>query len=360
MKIVNTNEKPQLPGIYLKEKLDKMGLAVKEFAIKTGKPEKTIHAVINGSSSITPEMAVLFEQILDTPASFLLSIQNSYDTYLAQQKYEEHKKSFYEWARLFPYGDMMKKGYLPETSKIEERTKYLLQFFNIATVSAWEELYLNQGFKVQFRTSLSNEHRAHAVSAWLRKGEIEAKLMQAQKFDSKKFEHQLSLCKEIMVMNPVDFFNQVQAACLLVGVKVIFTQAIKKAPITGATRWVGEHPIIQLSGYKKTYDGLWFTFFHEAGHILLHGKRDVFLEDVSYTDFDQEKEDEANDFAKEWVCPSKEFNEFINENDYSTTAIIAFAQKVNTHPSCVLGQLRKNELLDYYAHPLDVKLKFDE
>ena len=31
-----------------------------------------------------------------------------------------------------------------------------------------------------------------------------------------------------------------------------------------------------LAERGKSDDLLWFTFFHEAGHILLHGKRDVF------------------------------------------------------------------------------------
>ena len=37
--------------------------------------------------------------------------------------------------------------------------------------------------------------------------------------------------------------------------------------------------MVQLSLRGKFEDLLWFTFFHEAGHILLHGKKEVFIED---------------------------------------------------------------------------------
>jgi len=38
-------------------------------------------------------------------------------------------------------------------------------------------------------------------------------------------------------------------------------------------------PSSKLSCRYKVEDIFWFSFFHEVGHVLLHGKRDVFLED---------------------------------------------------------------------------------
>ena len=38
--------------------------------------------------------------------------------------------------------------------------------------------------------------------------------------------------------------------------------------------------MIQLSLRYKTDDHLWFTFFHEIGHVLRHGKTDVWIEDA--------------------------------------------------------------------------------
>ena len=60
---------------------------------------------------------------------------------------------------------------------------------------------------------------------------------------------------------------------------------LPKTCVSGATRWVGsDKAIIQLSLRYKTNDHLWFTFFHEAGHILLHGKKELFIEGVNGMD----------------------------------------------------------------------------
>lgn len=85
MKTLN-KYKPQIvfhPGETLKEKLEEMGISPKEFALSTGKPEKTIIAIINGDSSITPDMAIQFEKVTRIPANFWLNSQLSYDEHLA-------------------------------------------------------------------------------------------------------------------------------------------------------------------------------------------------------------------------------------------------------------------------------------
>jgi len=69
------------PYKTLVEKLNELGMDNKEFAIRVGKPEKTITAVTNGSSSITAEMAVKFQDVLKIPASFWLRKQRRYDEY---------------------------------------------------------------------------------------------------------------------------------------------------------------------------------------------------------------------------------------------------------------------------------------
>ena len=74
------------PGETLAEKLEEMGMGPKEFAVRTGKPEKTISEILNNKSSITPEMAVQFESVTKIPARFWLNRQRSYDEYMARKK----------------------------------------------------------------------------------------------------------------------------------------------------------------------------------------------------------------------------------------------------------------------------------
>jgi hypothetical protein len=54
---------------------------------------------------------------------------------------------------------------------------------------------------------------------------------------------------------------------------VVFVPELPRTGTWGATRWLGDRAAIQLSLRYKSNDHLWFTFFHEAGHILKHGRK---------------------------------------------------------------------------------------
>lgn len=55
----------------------------KEFALHSGKPEKTIKLILKGESSITADMAVLIENVTKIPANYWMNHQRDYDEYIA-------------------------------------------------------------------------------------------------------------------------------------------------------------------------------------------------------------------------------------------------------------------------------------
>ena len=81
-----TSRKVTHPGVTLGAKIQEMGMSVREFALRAAKPEKTILAVICGDSSITPDMAVIFENVTQIPARFWMSRERNYDEFLAHTK----------------------------------------------------------------------------------------------------------------------------------------------------------------------------------------------------------------------------------------------------------------------------------
>ncbi len=285
------------PGITLSEKLKEMGISVKEFAVRTSKPEKTIFAVIGGKSSVTSDMAVAFESVTKIPAHFWLNIQRGYDEYVSRMKREEQLAQAYEWARLFPLSEMEKLGWIPNVKTEEEKVKALLAFFQISTKKAWEDYYLKQQLKVAFRISLNNTKAPHAISAWLRQGEIQAAEIDVCKYSEKLLKESISAMKRLCAERVDDFSAELQNICAKAGVKLVYTPCLPKAPINGCTRWFNDTPCVQMSESYKGNDIFWFTFFHELGHILLHGKKDIFLEDIDYSDIQKNKEEEADAFS---------------------------------------------------------------
>lgn len=289
------------PGETLSEKLEEMKMGPKEFALRAGKPEKTIIAVLKGESSITPDMAVLFENVTRIPANFWMNHQRGYDEYIAREKRKTTIDAAVSWAKRFPLAEMIKKGWLPPVKSIHEKTIETLSFFGFSNHSAWEDYYCNQQLKVAFSISLAQTKELYAISAWLRKGELQAAELKANAFSEKKFKEALPKIKSIMAKHPDGLFSQLQNVCLEAGVKLVQTPCVNKAPINGCTRWLNDTPFIQLTDRYTIKDSFWFTFFHEAGHIMLHGKKDIFLENLDYSNKDLYKEQEADEFAYKWT-----------------------------------------------------------
>ncbi len=287
------------PGETLAEKLEEMNMGPKEFAVRSGKPEKTISAILRGESSITPDMAVLFENVLQIPARFWLKRQYEYDEYIARGKRKIVIEDAISWAKKFPYQEMVELGWIQPTKNIQERVIALFNYFRISNHEAWEEYFYNQQLKVRFRISLQQSSNPYALSAWIRQGEIQASTINSEPYDKGKFHSYLSEIKKLIAQSNDETFKKLQDLCLECGVKIIYTPAVKETSISGATRWINEHPIIQLTEQNTENKQFWFTFFHEVGHIVLHGKKEVFLENVEYSDINHEKEKEADEFALE-------------------------------------------------------------
>ncbi len=347
------------PGDTLEEKLQEMQIGPKEFAIRTGKPEKTITAIIKGDSAVTPEMAMLFENVLQIPARFWIKKQANFDEYKARQKREVALQEAVEWARKFPYAEMVKKGWLPAKIKIEDRVAALFLFFGLSSEDAWNDYFINQQLKVAFRISLAHTKEPYAISAWIRQGEIQSREIRCGEYSESNFKKSLPEIKSLMATQPSDFFGQLQEICLRSGVKVVYTPCIQKAPLNGATRWINNNPVIQLTARYNQNDRFWFTFFHEVGHIFLHGKKEVFLEEISYSDADRIKEEQADNFAIEWTFSEEEEAEILQSFLLSVDQIRKYATKFNTHPAMIIGRLQKKNILPYsVGRECFVKLDF--
>ncbi len=335
------------PGETLEEKLEEMGMSKKEFALRTGKPEKTIIAIIKGNSSVTKDMAFKFENVTKIPVRFWLNSQQAYDEFIAKEKREKAIEQACGWAKMFPYPAMANNAWLPKTRKIKEKAENLLSFFQIAEYNAWENIFLNKQLKVAFRISLAQAKEAPAISAWLQQGQNKAKEINAPEYNKVKFQENLKEIKKIMAKQPNDFFTQLQELCLQAGVVVLYTPNLPKAPIHGSTRWLNNTPLIQLSARYRQNDRFWFTFFHEAGHIILHGKKYISIENGDFEGDNPKYEKEADEFAVKWTLTKEQEEEVINALPVTELEIKDFAEQFGTHPAMIIGRLQHLGLIHF-------------
>jgi Zn-dependent peptidase ImmA (M78 family) len=121
-------------------------------------------------------------------------------------------------------------------------------------------------------------------------------------------------------------------------VAVVIVRTPEKCPASGAARFLSkEKAIIQLSFRHLSDDHFWFSFFHEIGHLLLHGAQKTHLEDAGTDDGDEEIE--ANEFAAEVLVPASARARMLALGE-DTRSIVRFATQVGTAPGIVVGQMQ--------------------
>ena len=332
------------PGETLLEILEDRGMSQAELAERTGRPKKTINEIIKGKAALTPETAIQLELVLGTPASFWNNREQNYRDWLARQEERKNLSKHITWMRQFPVSNMIKHGWITKFNNQIDQLIEILRFFAIASPDQWQ----NGNQMTAFRQSPTFAANPAAVSAWLRQGEIQSAQIQCAPYDEARFRQALQQIRGLTTQPPEGFVTQMTKLCAQAGVAVIFVPEIPGTRTCGATRWLtSTKAMIMLSLRYKTDDHLWFTFFHEAAHILLHGKREVFLEDDDEVSEDvRAKEEEADRFASDFLIPPETFKRFHPRGAHiSHEDIIEFAQQLGIAPGIVVGRLQHDGIV---------------
>lgn len=334
------------PGDTIQETIDTIKMSQAELAERLGRPKEKLNDLIKGREPLSRKTALLLERVLDVPVSFWLNRENAYREELMRIDQQKFLEGCIDWMEKFPVRELKKMGMLPNTQNKYELSQALLKFFWVASPKQWESIYLEQEVTAAFKISLANTSSPHAISAWLQIGEIKAMELKLPDFDKMKFKETLQQIKSIVINQPADFCSQLQNKCALAGVAILFTPGLPKAPLSGATWWRRNTPIIQMTDRYKTNDHFWFAFYHEAGHILQHGKKEVFLEDLAGNLLDEQKELEANLFAQKHLFPQEALNQLLSDK-ITTDRITDFARTYETHPGVIVGQLQHSKQIGY-------------
>jgi len=330
------------PGEVLEDYLEAHSMSQAELADRLGVHKKTVNEIARAKAPITTEMTLKLEKVFQRPAYFWANLEAQYREGKARAEEAKRLEENLGWLKDIPLKRMIDFGWIEKCAAKTDQLKEVLGFFGVASREQWQDIWQNH--QVAYRQSQAYEAHAEAVSAWLRQGEILARRIACGEFNREGFIQILNGARA-WTREPAEVFQgKLIERCAADGVAVVFVPELPKAGVSGATRWIGGKAVIQLSLRYKRADQLWFTFFHEAGHILKHGRKLVFLEGNG---MEGEKEQEANDFAANHLIPPKHWREFASIGDYSNPRIVQFADYLGIAPGIVVGRLQREKLLPF-------------
>lgn len=352
------------PGDTIADVLEERGWTQTELARRLGYTEKHVSQLINGKAAITEDTASRLERVLGSTAGFWLRKEATYRERLERQQFAQRCAGWVGWLDRLPIKELMAQGAVAKARLVEKNKPALveacLRFFGVASPGEWEGVYVTD-LKAQYRRSRAEQSDLAAIASWLRLGEKQAEGWEAPKFDRARFEKALKEIRVLTTQPPQVFEPQMKRLLRDAGVTLALVPAIPRAHVSGVARWLSpSRPLIQLSLYGKTNDRFWFTFFHEAAHILLHGtsaqdRKAVFLDDSDGGGSEDTLEHEANRWAADFLIPPEHGRELPLLK--AKTLVLAFAKRLSIHPGIVVGRLQHDGLI----HPAwmnDLKVSF--
>jgi len=334
------------PGETLEEVLDNNDMTQAELAKRTGLSTKHINQIVNGAAPITPETALLLERATGVRARVWNNLEVAYREFLSRQGEEERLAADLGWLDELPVKELVKRGCIAKRERPIDTLREVCRFFGVANRAAWVAVWQKP---TAYRTSKAFTSDPGAVAAWLRLGEIKAAPGEDRPFEYRPFDR-------TRLVDALEYFRsltcepdlriswpQLRERCASVGVALVGAPEIKGARINGAARWLApDKALVQLSLRYRWNDIFWFTFFHEIGHLLIHSKKDAFInDDGRHSGVEQE----ADGFAAQVLIPRR-YEADLASIDTPRQAK-EFAERIGIAPGVVVGRLQHDKRWPY-------------
>ncbi len=323
-----------LPGDSLREVMESLEMTQKELAVRTGLTVQTLIRIFKGEQPISYESANRFELATGVPARFWNNLEAQYQEQKAKLDERSRLAKDLEWLKTIPVKELQKRNHLSQTNDKVQLLRETLAFYGVGSVDAWRELW--EAPAVAARRSPCFESQPGAASAWIRQGELQAKMTKCKPYDRASFRKALTRIRSLTKEKQEKFEPALKQLCAETGVAVSLVQEMKKVPWNGATKWLSaQKAMILLSLRGKGEDKFWFSFFHEAGHVLHDNRKDILINDGSK---DDPKEVSADEFASKFLIPP-EYDKRIRDIR-SKQDVLKLAEELDIAPGIVAGRFQ--------------------
>ena len=321
----------------IKEQLNNRGMTQKEFAARMDMSEKHISKLINGEVQLTPETAVRLETVLDVPASFWNNLESIYREKLVKIAEENALDEDIQIARIFPYIDIAKLGWVPKTTIAKEKALNLRKYFEVYRLSLLENNMLS--FIACRRISITKKSDL-ALLAWAQQAKRVGRNMDTKRINIEGLYNLIPLFRSMTIKDPSIFQSELSKVLADCGIALVLLPHIRGSFLHGATFIDGSKIVLGLTVRGRDADRFWFSFFHELGHVVLGhiGKPEGLSE---------EDEVEADKWARDNLIDAEAFNAFVNRGVFSVSSICEFSAAQGVAPGIVVGRMQSENIIKY-------------
>ena len=330
------------PGRTIADLMNTRGVATSSLANLVDMSERQLAGLLSGKNQLTAGVAARLEEALGAPASFWMRREEHYRKQLAElnEGVDADKEEYKNWLKSLPLKEMQSLGWVDAANDKQEKLRSCLDFFGVPNLDAWYRTYVDVKAAAAFRTTDAYLEHAPATAAWLRQGELQAESIECREWNPKRFESQLAKMRSLTeITEPSEFLPKLRAMCAEAGVAVVTVKAPKGCRASGATFFASPNKAVLLLSFRYlTDDQFWFSFFHEAGHLVLHWDSDLLILETSDGP-KSPREEEANQFAMDLLIPP-ELQTRLPVASKTLIGITRLARDAGVSYGIVLGQMQ--------------------
>ena len=320
------------PGETLLEKIQELGMSQTQLAMRLDLSEKHVSQIVNGQQPISQQTAIGLERVTGIPAQFWNRREAIYQERLARIQDVRRLSKELEALKQVPVGELIRRGLLREKKDRPVQLQEVLSFFGVSNTDAMFALWESE--KAAARKSKAFASHPGCTATWLRLGEMTAAKLPCREYDRAHFFSAVQSIRSLTVQSPGKFVPEMTRLCAEAGVAFVLVPEIGQVRWYGASKWLTPRKgLIQLSLRGKKDDQFWFSFFHEAGHILTHGKKEMYINEGSD---DDPLERQADDFARKLLIPTHRVADVLKAR--CEADIIHLAASLGISPGIVAGR----------------------
>ncbi|WP_125567525.1 addiction module antidote protein, HigA family [Companilactobacillus insicii] len=351
LKISNDNLIAFHPGYYVKRYLDDQDMKQSELADRLNTNEKRASELVNGKIELDDNLIEGLALVFGTSESMWKNLNDKYlkikeqinrQNQLEEEKNIQKQMDYKFWENL---------GLVKQTSNTIDKISELRRIFHISSLKVLE----NRDFLVQYKTAVPEVKNKNVINsnAWVQTALNIGHLKEVSSIDLEYLRSKLPEIRKMTRDDPEKFMPKLNNIFSKSGVAFVIIPNLKNCGVNGAVKWLGKDKVLLAMNDRRKYaDVFWFALFHEIrhvfqqkkGHIIISSDKNIGLRSV--LDIDTLEYD-ANTFAQDYLINQKQYEEFVAKNNFSSTSVKEFSDKIDIHSGVVVGRLQRDNYIEY-------------
>lgn len=249
-------------GSMLKDYLKFYKISQVDFADRLGISQKHMNEILNGKTSISEELMLGISLITDIDVNLIFYVETKKRVYEYLNNRFKSEKEINNYLNEFCIHEMNERNWI----KLKDKNSYTqnaIDLLDYLGVSSFDNIYTYVNKKVLYKKK--DDANLNKIYLWIRRCDNLAVKQDVCDYNSKNI---VNLLEELKLLRNEDY-NEVKLINLFnkYGIYLVIEDALKGTKIRGCTLVKDKNPCIYLTRYFRDKSSLYFTLYHEIGHI---------------------------------------------------------------------------------------------